>query len=353
MATEAQDIGNTVFFDVSVEELKLIFEKQSFHQFSWFGGPLDLFDKLFTSRKTGISSVSLEGRKNIFGSNKLDISRGRSLWTFVHEALKDKILLLLLIAGGISLAVGIYQDIYNQTRHHWIEGTAICTAVGVIVSITAINDYRRDRQFQLLNSKKNERIIKVIRDGMSKVSPIDDVVVGDIVLLEPGDIIPADGVLVSEIEVKCDDAAITGESDTVPKLFEDGRIFLPSGSKIAEGTGEMVVVAVGSNSTNGQIVESMLVDKETTPLQHKLNVIAEIIATIGVAAGVLLFVINFIRLLVNYRRLQSAPSELMFQCLHIFIQSLSLLAVAVPEGLPLAIALVLAYSTTKMLEDKI
>lgn len=351
MTTDSIRLDNAVFFDVSVEELQLIFEKQSWHQLSWFGGPVDLFGKLFTNAKTGISSVTVDLRRKTFGTNAVEVGGGKSFWAFVANALKDRILVLLLVTGFISLAIGIYQDAYNGTKHHWIEGTAISAAVALIVLITATNDYKRDRQFQSLNKKKNDRLIKAIRDSRPCVIGIDDIVVGDIVILEPGDSIPADGILVSDLEVKCDEAQVTGESEQVEKTPEGGRVFLISGTSVVEGTGEMLVIGVGQYSTRGIVLQSMQEAKSITPLQQRLNTVAEIIAKIGVTAGVLLFVVNFIRLMISFCKVRFSSSELLFRILHDCIQSLSLLAVAVPEGLPLAIALVLAYSTSKMLKD--
>lgn len=349
--TDSIRLENAVFFDVSVEELQLIFEKQSWHQLSWYGGPVDLFGKLFTSSKCGISSSTADLRRKTFGSNEIEVANGKDFWFFISDALKDHILVLLLVTGFLSLGIGIYQDVYGGTRHHWIEGTAICTAVILIVLITAVNDYRRNKQFQSLNKKKNDRIIKGIRDGRPCVIGIDDIVVGDIVILEPGDFIPADGILISDLEVKCDESQVTGESDHVEKTTEGGRVFLISGTNVVDGTGEMLVTGVGQCSTRGIVIQSMQETKCTTPLQQRLNTVAEIIAKIGIGAGVLLFTINFIHLMITFYKQRFSSTELFFRILHDCIQSLSLLAVAVPEGLPLAIALVLAYSTSKMLKD--
>jgi P-type Ca2+ transporter type 2C len=143
--------------------------------------------------------------------------------------------------------------------------------------VGSLNDWQKESQFQELNEKKEERGVKVIRDGMEKVIDIKQVFVGDIALLEPGEIIPCDGVFLSGHNVKCDESAATGESDAIKKvsywecialrdqirkedrLEEEGRetytdCFIVSGSKVLEGYGKYVVIAVGTKSFNGRIL---------------------------------------------------------------------------------------------------
>ena len=141
------------------------------------------------------------------------------------------------------------------------------------VMVGSLNDWQKERQFQTLNEKKEERGVKVIRDGVEMVVDIKEVVVGDIALVEPGEIVPCDGVFLSGHNVKCDESGATGESDAIKKVsyedclkgvVEEGAVgghplkhtdcFLISGSKVLEGYGSYVVIAVGTRSFNGRIM---------------------------------------------------------------------------------------------------
>ena len=137
--------------------------------------------------------------------------------------------------------------------------------------VGSLNDWQKERQFQTLNEKKDERGVKVIRDGVEMVIDIKEVVVGDVALVEPGEIVPCDGIFLSGHNVKCDESGATGESDAIKKVSyddclklstEDGAgggdkhtdCFLISGSKVLEGYGSYVVIAVGTRSFNGRIM---------------------------------------------------------------------------------------------------
>lgn len=138
--------------------------------------------------------------------------------------------------------------------------------------VGSLNDWQKERQFQELNEKKDERGVKVIRDGVEMIIDIKEVVVGDVAVVEPGEIVPCDGVFLSGHNVKCDESGATGESDTIKKIsYEDclklgaeegGELkhtdcFLISGSKVLEGYGSYVVIAVGTRSFNGRIMMGM------------------------------------------------------------------------------------------------
>lgn len=193
-----------------------------------------------------------------------------------------------------------------------------------------------------------------------------DLVVGDVMSFEPGDVLPVDGVLISGHNVKCDESAATGESDTLKKVSgtealnnsEPGDAitkgtdpFMLSGAKVVEGVGTFLVTAVGTRSFNGKTMMALQTEAEDTPLQAKLNVIATTIAKLGGAAALLLFVVSFIEYLVRLRTNNGSPSEKGQQFLNLFIIAVTVVVVAIPEGLPLAVTLALAFATTRMLKD--
>ncbi|PPQ77122.1 hypothetical protein CVT25_010816 [Psilocybe cyanescens] len=320
-------------------------------------------------------TATLADRRRVFGENLLPTRISKTLLQLMWTAMKDKVLILLSIAAAISLALGLFQD-FGTPREpgeppvDWVEGVAIIIAISIVVIVGSVNDWQKERQFKALNERKEERGVKVIRDGIEKVIDIKEVVVGDIALLEPGEIVPCDGIFLSGHNIKCDESGATGESDAIKKvsyheLIEYHRkalaagqdphaghtdCFMISGSKILEGVGKYVVVAVGTKSFNGRIMMALRGDTENTPLQLKLNALAELIAKIGSVAGAILFFSLMIRYFVQLG--QNNPvrnaNEKGIAFVNILIIAVTLVVVAVPEGLPLAVTLALAFATKRM-----
>ncbi|KAJ2926822.1 hypothetical protein H1R20_g10267, partial [Candolleomyces eurysporus] len=321
------------------------------------------------------SKAPMEDRKRVYGENVLPTRPSKTLLQLMWMALKDKVLVLLCIAAVVSLALGLFQDFGTHRESDeppvdWVEGVAIMIAVSIVVIVGSVNDWQKERQFRVLNEKKEERGVKVIRDGLEKVVDVKEVVVGDIALLEPGEILPCDGVFLSGHNVKCDESGATGESDAIKKAtFEEvvelyrkaqqeGKdpntlhcdCFMVSGSKVLEGVGKYVVVAVGTKSFNGRIMMALRGDTENTPLQLKLNALAELIAKIGSAAGLALFIALMIRFFVQLGTGDPprTPNQKGMAFVNILIISVTMVVVAVPEGLPLAVTLALAFATKRM-----
>ncbi|TFY55009.1 hypothetical protein EVG20_g9475 [Dentipellis fragilis] len=352
-------------------------------------------------------SASLETRQHIFGTNVLPSRASKSLWLLMWMALKDKVLVLLSIAAVVSLALGLFQDFgtprpAGEPPVDWVEGVAIIIAILIVVMVGSLNDWQKERQFKVLNEKKEERTVKVMRDGIERLVDVHDVVVGDVALLEPGEIVPCDGVFLSGHNVRCDESGATGESDAIKKLsYEDcislrnrklaehvaateestgdeadgqkgaagGGVkkpseadllghtdcFMISGSKILEGVGSYVIIAVGEKSFNGRIMMALRTDNENTPLQAKLNDLAEAIAKFGSIAGLLLFSALMIRFFVQLGRHDPprTPSQNGIAFTQILIIAVTLVVVAVPEGLPLAVTLALAFATKRMTKENL
>jgi Ca2+-transporting ATPase len=194
---------------------------------------------------------------------------------------------------------------------------------------------------------------------------IYDVLAGDIIHMEPGDIIPVDGIFVDGSDIKCDESSATGESDAmrktpgaaVMKALESGQPaknldpFVISGAKVLEGVGTFMATSVGEHSSFGQIMMSVRVEIEATPLQEKLGKLAMAIAYLGTtAAGILFFVLLF-RFVGGLSSNNDSASEKGSAFMDILIVAVTIIVVAVPEGLPLAVTLALAFATTKMLKE--
>ncbi|KAJ7475762.1 calcium-transporting ATPase [Mycena latifolia] len=318
-------------------------------------------------------AAALDVRRRIYGENVLPRRATKSLLQLMYTAMKDKVLILLSIAAVVSLALGLFQDFGtprpdNEPPVDWVEGVAIMVAILIVVIVGSVNDWQKERQFQTLNDKKEERGVKVIRGGVETVIDIKQVVVGDIALLEPGEIVPCDGVFLSGHNVKCDESGATGESDAIKKLSYDECMtlrgtdgaahtdcFVVSGSKVLEGVGKYVVVAVGTKSFNGRIMMALRGDADNTPLQVKLNALAELIAKLGSAAGLILFTALLIRFFVQLGTGEPVrtANQKGIAFVNILIISVTLIVVAVPEGLPLAVTLALAFATKRMTYEKL
>ncbi|GLA67502.1 ATPase, Ca transporting, plasma membrane [Aspergillus tubingensis] len=303
-------------------------------------------------------------RRRVFGINKLPKKKLKSIWELVWIAYNDKVLILLSIAAVVSLAVGIPQSV-RGTGVEWVEGAAIIVIIIVIVAVGAANDWQKERQFAKLNQKKEDRYVKVIRSGKMAQLSTYDIMVGDVMCLEPGDIIPADGILIDGHGVKCDKSSVTGESnllrkipgDKVYRAVEQNKdlkgmdLFIISGSKVEEGIGTFLVTATGIHSTYGRTMISLQDESEVTPLQVKLYVLADYITKVGLTAGLILFVVLFIKFLVRLKDIEGGAEAKGQAFLRIFIVAVTIVVVAVPEGLPLAVTLALAFATTRMIRD--
>lgn len=186
---------------------------------------------------------------------------------------------------------------------------------------------------------------------------VHDIQVGDILHLEPGDIAPVDGVFIEGHNLKCDESAATGESDAVRKqpwqvceryARQDSSKppshlpdpFIISGSKVLEGVGTYLVISVGQNSYYGRTMMALRSEPESTPLQEKLNQLAEMIAKLGSAAGLLMLIVLLIRYFVSWRYgVPDQPTTIVLDIMKILIVVVTIVVVAVPEGLPLAVTL--------------
>lgn len=310
-------------------------------------------------------------RKRVFKDNRLPEKKGKSFLELVWITYNDKVLILLSVAAVVSLAIGLYQTFGmvhtdGEPSAEWIEGVAIIVAIVIVVLVGSLNDWQKERQFAKLNRKKTDRLVKAVRSGKTIEISIFDILSGDVLHLEPGDLLPVDGVLIQGFNVKCDESQATGESDVIRKrpadevyaAIENGQDLkkadplIQSGGRVMEGVGTYMATSTGVYSSYGKTMMSLNEDPEITPLQSKLNVIAEYIAKLGGGAGLLLFIVLFIEFLVRLpHKGNETPSAKGQEFIDIFIVVVTIIVVAVPEGLPLAVTLALAFATTRMIKD--
>ncbi|KAH7097377.1 calcium-translocating P-type ATPase [Auriculariales sp. MPI-PUGE-AT-0066] len=383
-----EDTTNPTPFTHKPLLLASLFDPKNLNGLSELGGTDAVAQTLGTDLKKGLSDTSLDAskpeggsspesasladRKRVYGSNELPSRPGKSLLLLMWLALKDRTLVLLSFAAVISLALGLYEDLGQaaktfpcgdgkmcaEPKVDWVEGLAIIVAIVIVVLVGSLNDWQKERQFKVLNEKKEDRKIKVIRHGVEQQINVKDVVVGDIAVLEPGEIVPVDGLFIQGHNVECDESSATGETHSIKKVpysvcIEKGSdkvdCFMISGAKVLEGSGTYVVVAVGTRSSYGRLMMALQGDPEATPLQAKLNDLAELIAKLGAAAGLVLFTALMIKFFVQLKTKASrTATEKANSFVDILIISVTLIVVAVPEGLPLAVTLALAFATKRM-----
>ena len=310
------------------------------------GGLPSLLNLLGTDEDYGVPDTTVEKRRDLFGSNTLPASPRKSFFQLFIDTFDDATLQILIVAAIVSLVIGIYDD----PATGYVEGVAILAACLIVSVVTAINDYQKESQFRELSAVNDEIDVVVVRSGKFHNIPVGELVVGDIVCLEAGDAIPCDGVLVNYDGLEIDESALTGEPEDIDKDSETDP-FLLSGCTAIAGSGRFVVIAVGKNSQWGVIKSHLEKEQEETPLQEKLDIMAANIGYVGMAAAAATFVAMMcIKIFVQPDYLKDI--SVFHHALDAFIIGVTIVVVAVPEGLPLAVTISLAFSTKKMLSDQ-
>ncbi|XP_024969882.1 calcium-transporting ATPase 9, plasma membrane-type [Cynara cardunculus var. scolymus] len=347
-------------YGISLEQLISMTRDHNISAFHQYGGVKGLSEMLKTDLDRGVpgDDCELSDRRNAFGSNTYPVKEGRSFLRFLWEAWQDLTLIILIVAAAASLVLGIKTE---GLEEGWYDGGSITFAVLLVIFVTATSDYRQSLQFQNLNEEKRNIRIEITRGGRREKVSIYDVVVGDVIPLKIGDQVPADGLLIKGHSLAIDESSMTGESKIVHK--DQKAPFLMSGCKVADGTGTMLVTSVGINTEWGLLMASISEDTgEETPLQVRLNGVATFIGIVGLAVALLVLAVLMARFFtgnsknrdgtVQFVRGQTSVSEAVDGVIKIFTAAVTIVVVAVPEGLPLAVTLTLAYSMKKMMADK-
>jgi Ca2+ transporting ATPase len=340
-----------------------------------FGGVQIFEDLLNVDFSNGLTGTDFVKRKAYFGKNKRKQAKEKTFCDFVKDAISDKILIILMIMGAISLALGLALEPEHRS-YSWIEGFAIVFAVFLVVSVTSVNDYQKSRKFkQLQESYSNRQNVTILRSGAYLNLHPSKILVGDILEISDGNIIPVDGILIDSSNVEIDEAAMTGENDKVLKVSYKDAIKLRnehlesgdkvhegnshhtipspiciSGTTLAEGRGRLLVLCIGENSVEGRVSDLSSQQQPETPLQLKLEKVADFITKIGlVCAGVAVFVL-FLRFVIE-NSTKGWKDTYLNDWVRFLIIGLTVLVVAIPEGLPLAVTISLAYSVNKMQKE--
>jgi Ca2+-transporting ATPase len=336
--------------DVSADELWSILESGDVAGVKALGGVSGVVGILGTDAEKGISSDSIEKRVEKYGTNDLPEREMSSFFDMLKDALSDGTIRILILCAFLSLTIEFFFAPEEEQATAWIDGAAILGAVAIVSFVQAYSNYKQELQFSAVNRIKCVYQVTVCRDGIIRRIQNTSLVVGDIVDISQGDRIPADGLLLQGDGIKVDQSAATGESVAVFK--NDADPFFISNTFITEGRARFVVICVGPRSHHGRIFDLVNSEARTqTPLQEKLEDLAKRIGVMGIIAASC----TFLALLVSWlwRELRAAKWAWshISEPLSYFIVAITIVACAVPEGLPLAVTISLAYSMRKMMDD--
>ncbi|CAI5948592.1 unnamed protein product, partial [Closterium sp. NIES-64] len=339
-------------FGIDPDELSRMSHPGDFAKLQSLGGLGGVAERLQVDPRRGISGTDedIARRQLHFGANTYPEKPGKTFWYLVWEAIQDKLdtlVQILFVCAIASIAVSIPAE---GSLEGLYDGLGIFIALFLIITVAAISNYRQALQFQKLNREKQKIQIEVTRSGRRCKVWIDDLVVGDIIHLSTGDHVPTDGVVMEGHSLAVNESSITGESENMHK--DEANPFILAGCTIMDGFGEMMVTAVGMRTEWGKVLATITEDSdEPTPLQVRLTKVAELLGIMGIAVGVLIFLILSIRYLVTDADFSNFTADDVSVLLSYFTIAITVLVIAVPEGLPLAVTLTLAFSVTKMMED--
>ncbi|KAA8537012.1 hypothetical protein F0562_029490 [Nyssa sinensis] len=333
---------------------------KNFDSLCQYGGVEAVAKILKTDEKLGISGneIDMKHRIDVFGSNTYKKPPAKSFLSFLFEAFKDTTIIILLVCAVLSLGFGIKQ---HGPKEGWYDGGSIIVAVILVLAVSAISNYQQSRQFEKLSDESSDIKVEVVRDGRRQPISIFEVVVGDIVCLKTGDQIPADGLFLDGHSLKVDESSMTGESDHI-EINDTNNPFLLSGTKVTDGYGHMLVTSVGMNTAWGEMMSSIICDlDEETPLQTRLNKLTSYIGKLGLLVAFLVLGVLLIRYFTGHTEDENGHPEftgsktkaddIMNAIISIVAAAVTIVVVAIPEGLPLAVTLTLAYSMKRMMVD--
>jgi Ca2+-transporting ATPase len=392
----------------------------------------DLFQQLPTTSETGLPPTAVDDSARRFGVNRLTPLPREPLWQKFLEKFDEPIIKILLGAALLSMIVDLFQAnqvlggvglglvvaavvaafALGQQRwvpsilfvsaivlfftgvvsgHFLVEGLAVMVAVILATGVAFASEYKSDREFEVLNAQKESLRAKVVRGGEFHTLALEEVVVGDVVVLEMGDEVPADGRLLKATELYLDQSLMTGESEPVrkqPRPADDtadgpdqpGCLY--RGTQVVDGVGQMLVTEVGDETALGQIARrlsaeededdepavstagaaaeteerrvkrKLTISKELTPLQQKLKGLADLISKVGYIAALLIFLAQLAHGLIAGKVYWPGDAEEMVRVFGVLlsyvVNMVIIIVVAVPEGLPMSVTVSLALAMQKM-----
>lgn len=310
-----------------------------------------------TNRYSGLTSAQVEESRRLNGVNILTPPAKEPLWKQFLAKFRDPLIIILLVAGALSIGISCYEFWgLHQAADVFFEPAGIFIAILLATGMAFYFERKADKEFALLNQVNDEEPVQVIRDGHATTVPRKDVVVGDIVVLNTGEEIPADGELLEAVSLNIDESTLTGEpichKTTDPAQFDPEATF-PSdhamrGTKVMEGHGVMHVLKVGDATENGKVFEAAQIDDGLkTPLDQQLERLGALISKFSYVIGILIIAGRIALYFIN---MDFEWLGFMAYFLQSVMIAVTLVVVSVPEGLPMAVTLSLAYSMRRMLK---
>ncbi len=305
----------------------------------------------------GLSAAQVEESRRLHGANILTPPPRESLWIKYLRTFRDPLIVVLLVAGVLSVCISLYEFYgLHEGAGVFFEPAGIFMAIFLATGLGFIFETKAAREFDLLNQVKDDDPVRVIRGGSPTEIPRRDVVVGDIVILEAGQEIPADGTLLEAVRLNVDESTLTGEpmcsKTTDPAHFDPESTYASNrvmrGTRIMEGHGVMEVTAVGDATENGKVFTAATIDDDVqTPLDEQLRRLGTMITRLSYIIGIAVVVGRVVMYFISV----SEPSVLSFVAyfLQTIMIAVTLVVCSVPEGLPMAVTLSLANSMRRML----
>lgn len=313
----------------------------------------------------GLTSAEVQASKNAHGDNRLSSKEANSLLSIFIEAFQDQWILILLAALGLKIIFNFVGMIFPAIGEaNWYEAISLIFAILMSTGFSAISQYRNEQKFNTLQEEASKTNAKVYRDGKLKEVLVDDIVKGDQILLQSGDKVPVDGIIL-EGELKVNQAVLNGESEDAKKLplgdqeepdssdlFTKLKVF--RGTVVTSGEAVMEATQIGDNTVLGSINTSLQEDSKDSPSKEKLNKLAGNIGVLGYSAGAAYSVINLVLGFIALNKANNLNGGSIFLLIiETILFAVTIIIMAVPEGLPMMLALVSSMNSGRLLAQNI
>lgn len=313
----------------------------------------------------GLTSAEVQASKNTHGDNRLSSKEANSLLSIFIEAFQDQWILILLAALGLKIIFNFVGMIFPTIGEaNWYEAISLIFAILMSTGFSAISQYRNEQKFNTLQEEASKTNAKVYRDGKLKEVLVDSIVKGDQILLQSGDKVPVDGIIL-EGKLKVNQAVLNGESEDAKKLplgdqeepdssdlFTELKVF--RGTVVTSGEAVMEATQIGDNTVLGSINTSLQEDSKDSPSKEKLNQLAGNIGVLGYSAGGAYSVINLVLGFIALNKANNLNGGSIFLLIiETILFAVTIIIMAVPEGLPMMLALVSSMNSGRLLAQNI